>query len=66
MTLKRLTLITATLLIASTGFGCNSHSKTSTSNDMVRFGAMDSNRNPLAMGAGDRLGVSLYRTHDLN
>ncbi len=65
MTLKRLALITTTFLIASTGFGCSNHSKTSSS-DVVRFGAMDSNRNPLAMGAGDMLGVSLYTTHDLN
>ena len=66
MTLKRLALISTALMIASFGFGCSSQTSTNSTSNMVRFGAMDSNRNPLAMGAGDALGVALYKTHDLN
>lgn len=66
MTLKRLALITTTLMTVSFGFGCSTQPGTDSSSNMVRFGAMDSARNPLAMGAGDALGVALYRTHDLN
>ena len=66
MTLKRLALITTTLLITSAGFGCSSHSKTDPTNDVVRFGAVDSARNPFAMGTGDALGLSIYTKHNLN
>jgi len=66
MTLKWLAFITTTLLSASLGFGCSSQTSANSNSNMVRFGAMDSNRNPFAMGAGDELGAALYRTHELN
>ncbi|MBG83836.1 MAG: hypothetical protein CMJ40_04730 [Phycisphaerae bacterium] len=66
MTLKRLALITTALMSASFGFGCSTQTSTNTASDMVRLGAMDTNRNPFAMGSGDALGAALYRQHDLN
>ncbi len=66
MTLKRLALITTALMTASFGFGCSSQTTANSNSKMVSYGAMDSSRNPLAMGAGDALGIALYRTHDLN
>ncbi|MEE2907022.1 MAG: hypothetical protein VX527_04235 [Planctomycetota bacterium] len=68
MTLKRTALFIALIGIATLGSGCAStQSQEAASNSStVRFATLDSNRNPLAMGAGDSLGASLYMTHDMN
>jgi hypothetical protein len=66
MTLKRLALITTTLLPISLGFGCAAQANNISSDTAVRLGSMDFNRSPLAMGAGDTLGVSLHRTQTLD
>ncbi|MDG2424052.1 MAG: hypothetical protein P8M22_08745 [Phycisphaerales bacterium] len=68
MTLKRTALIISLIGIATLGSGCASTpSRQAASNSStVRFATLDSNRNPLALGAGDSLGASLYMTHDMN
>ena len=66
MTLKRTALIIALTGLATLGSGCatsQSHSS-SMSNGTIRFATLDSNRNPLAMGAGDSLGASLFMTQE--
>lgn len=65
MTLKRTALFIALVGIATLGSGCASPQAASNSST-VRFATLDSNRNPLALGAGDSLGASLYSTHDMN
>lgn len=64
MTLKRLALMTTFLLTAMLTIGCANTS--GAFKDTLRLGSMDSNPNPLAMGAGDALGTSLHRAHHLN
>lgn len=68
MTLKRTALFIALVGIATLGSGCAStqSQQTASNSSTVRFATLDSNRNPLALGAGDFLGESLYSTNDMN
>ena len=68
MTLKPVMLSIALIGITALGSGCvSTPSQNAASNsNVVRFATLDSNRNPLALGAGDSLGASLYMTQDFN
>ena len=68
MTLKRTALFIALVGIATLGSGCAStqSQNAASNNSTVRFATLDSDRNPLALGAGDSLGASLYVTHDMD
>ena len=63
MTLKRLALITTTLLITSAGFGCSSHSKTDPTNDVVRFWSRGFGSKPVRHGHWRHAGsIDLHKT----
>ena len=68
MTLKRTALTIAIVSIATLGSGCVSTPSQSTAmnSSTVRFATLDSDRNPLALGAGDSLGASLFMTQEFN
>jgi len=68
MTLKRTALSIALIGIATLGSGCAStpSQNAAMNSSTVRFAMLDSDRNPLAMGAGDTLGASLFLSQEAN
>ncbi|MBG81358.1 MAG: hypothetical protein CMJ39_11715 [Phycisphaerae bacterium] len=44
--------------------GCGTATRSSSTHDTVRFASFNANSNPLAMGAGDTLGASLFMAQE--
>ena len=68
MAFKQTILIISLVGVTMIGSGCasnTSHQVASTSTT-VRFAKHDNNHNPMAIGSGDVLGTSLYRTYNTN